>query len=101
MKFGAYSYIPMSKIATYSGGSSLLLGIHDVMPLLRICYNAAREDKHKTYQNATNDVVKGMTWCFREKVTTRTSNPIKISLRVFTHTPTAFPVVSLLIMYVF
>ena len=100
MKFGAYSYIPMSKIVTFSGGSSLLLGIHDVMPLLRICYNAAREDKQKTYQNATNDVVKGMTWCFREKVT-RTSNPIKISLRVFTHTPTAFPVVLLLIIYVF
>ena len=45
MKFGAYSYIPMSKIATYSGGSSILLGIHDVMPRLQICYNAAREDK--------------------------------------------------------
>ena len=45
MKFGAYSYISMSKIATYSGGSSILLGIHDVMPRLQICYNAAREDK--------------------------------------------------------
>jgi hypothetical protein len=78
----AYSYIPMSKIATYSGRSSLLLGMHDVMPLLRICCNAAREDKHKTYQNATNDVVKGMTWCFREKVTTRTSNPINIKFHI-------------------